>query len=250
MRKTSYVVTFAAVLIVLVVVSTLRSPLVPPVIHPLFKNILSARLPDWLITTYELDLPNTTTTIRYGLMQRCERSVVSIPGPGNGRLEYSDFQCRPFPLKVQDGCEKENHLACVKWVSARYFTELGIGFASMALAALLIGVSTHSRRRRVWRAVAGLVLLHAIFQLGAFILMTELYSKNAFDAFEHAKPGKAFSYKRHVWYSPLAGLGYVFNAVSWVVGFLVGSAVLVTGIAADRGYKWAAGNRAYQPIRG
>ncbi|KAF8444583.1 hypothetical protein L210DRAFT_3758573 [Boletus edulis BED1] len=216
MRKTSYVVTFAAVLIVLVV------------------NILSARLPDWLITTYELDLPNTTTTIRYGLLQRCERSIVSIPGPGNGRLEYSDFQCRPFPLKVQDGCEKENHLACVEWVSARYFTELGIGFASMALVALLIGVSTHSRRRRVWRAVAGLVLLHAIFQLGAFVLVTELYSRNAFDNFEHAKPG----------------LGYVFNAVSWVVGFLVGSAVIVTGIAADRGHSWAAGNRAYRPIRG
>lgn len=93
-------------------------------------------------------------------MQRCERTLVSIPGPSNGRLEYSDYQCRPFPLRVQDGCEKENRLSCAKWVSAQYFTELGIGFAAMALAALLIGVSTHSRRRRVWRAVAGLVLLH------------------------------------------------------------------------------------------
>lgn len=93
-------------------------------------------------------------------MQRCERSVVNIPGPSNGRLEYSDYQCRPFPLKVQDGCEDENHLACAEWVSAQYFTELGIGFSAMALVALLIGVSTHSRRRRVWRAVAGLVLLH------------------------------------------------------------------------------------------
>lgn len=93
-------------------------------------------------------------------MQRCERSLVSIPGPSDGRLEYSDYQCRPFPLRVQDGCEKENRLACAKWVSAQYFTELSIGFASVALLALLIGVSTHSRRRRVWRAVAGLVLLH------------------------------------------------------------------------------------------
>jgi hypothetical protein len=50
--------------------------------------------------------------------------------------------------------------------------------------------------------------------------------------------------------SSLAGLGYVFNAISWVAGFLVGCAVIVTGIAADRGQKWAAGNRAYQPIRG
>lgn len=94
-------------------------------------------------------------------MQRCERSSISIPAPGgNGRLEYSDYECRPFPLRVQDGCENENRLFCAEWVSAQYFTELGIGFASLALVALLIGVSTHSRRRRVWRAVAGLVLLH------------------------------------------------------------------------------------------
>lgn len=94
-------------------------------------------------------------------MQRCERTFVSIPGPTNGRLEYSEYECRPFPLRVQDKCEKENRLPCAEWVSAQYFTELGIGFASMSLAALLIGVSTHSRRRmRVWRAVAGLVLLN------------------------------------------------------------------------------------------
>lgn len=46
------------------------------------------------------------------------------------------------------------------------------------------------------------------------------------------------------------GLGYVFNAISWILGFLVGCAVIVTGVAADRGHKWAAGNRAYRPIRG
>ena len=93
-------------------------------------------------------------------MQRCERTLVSIPGPSTGRIEYSDYECRPFPLRVQDGCETENRLSCAKWVSAQYFTELGIGFAAIALVALLIGVSTHSRRRRVWRAVAGLVLIH------------------------------------------------------------------------------------------
>lgn len=94
-------------------------------------------------------------------MQRCDRSLVSIPGPSTGgRLEYSEYECRPFPLRVQDGCEDENRLSCAEWVSAQYFTELGIGFAAMALVTLLIGVSTHSRRRRVWRAVAGLLLLH------------------------------------------------------------------------------------------
>lgn len=79
--------------------------------------------------------------------------------------------------------------------------------------------------------------------------MTELYSKNSFVAFEHAKPGKLSLYAKLDRYSSLAGLGYVFNTVSWVVGFLVGGAVIVTGIAADRGHKWAAGNRGYQPIR-
>ncbi|KAG8213916.1 hypothetical protein J3R82DRAFT_10661 [Butyriboletus roseoflavus] len=120
----------------------------------------------------------------------------------------------------------------------------------MALLALLIGVSTHSRRRRVWRAVAGLLLLHAIFQLVTFALVTDVYNNNVFYAFEHAKPGKVSLYEEPVRYSSLAGLGYVFNAISWIAGFLVGVAVIVTGVAADRGHHWAAGNRAYQRIRG
>ncbi|KIJ68161.1 hypothetical protein HYDPIDRAFT_37724 [Hydnomerulius pinastri MD-312] len=215
MRKTSYVVTFIGVLLVLVI------------------NILSARLPDWLIARY--DVLNTKITVRYGLMERCERSVISIPGPSKGgKFEYTETECRPFPLRVQDGCEEENRIFCAAWVSAQYFTELGIGFAAMALVALLIGVSTHSRRRRVWRAVAGLVLLHAVFQLATFSLVTELYRKNRFPSFEHAKPGA----------------GFVLNTISWVVGLLVGFGVIVTGMAADRGKKWAAGNRAYQPIQG
>ncbi|KAG2150952.1 hypothetical protein DEU56DRAFT_779314 [Suillus clintonianus] len=215
MRKTSYAATFAAVLIILVI------------------NILSARLPDWLIARY--DIANAQVTVRYGLMERCERSTISFPGPSKGgHLEYTDYECRAFPLRVKDKCDGENRLFCALWTSAQYFTELGIGFAAMGLAALVIGVSTHSRRRRVWRAVAGLVILHAVFQLITFILVTELYRKDRFPAFEHAKPG----------------VGYVLNAVSWVSGFAVGAGVIITGIAADRGHKWAAGNRAYRPIRG
>jgi hypothetical protein len=102
-------------------------------------------------------------------MERCQRSVVSIPGPSKGgHLEYTDYECRPFPLSVQDKCDDENRLFCAVWTSAHYFTELGIGFAGMALVALLIGVSTHSRRRRVWRAVAGLVILHGKYHMNAF----------------------------------------------------------------------------------
>lgn len=104
-------------------------------------------------------------------MERCERSVISIPGSNHGRLEYTDYECRPFPLSVKDKCDDENRLFCAVWSSARYFTELGIGFAAMALVALLIGVSTHSRRRRVWRAVAGLVILHGKFFFNALSTM-------------------------------------------------------------------------------
>lgn len=215
MRKMSYAATFAVVLIILVI------------------NLLSARLPDWLIAKY--DVANVQVTVRYGLMKRCERSTISFPGPDKGgRLEYTDYECRKFPSPVQDKCDDENRVFCALWTSAQYFTELGIGFAGMGLIALLIGVSTHSRRRRVWRAVAGLVILHAVFQLVTFILVTELYRKDRFPAFEHAKPG----------------VGYVLNAVSWVLGFVVGAAVIVTGLAADRGQRWAAGNRSYTPILG
>ncbi|OJA18635.1 hypothetical protein AZE42_01780 [Rhizopogon vesiculosus] len=214
MRKTSYAATFVAVLIILSI------------------NVASVYLPDWLIAKY--DILNAQVTVRYGLTERCERAIISFPGPSNGgRLEYTDYECRPFPLSVKDKCDDENRLFCAVWTSAHYFTELGIGFAAMALVSLLIGVSTHSRRRRVWRAVAGLVILHAVFQLVTFILITELYRKNRFPAFEHAKPG----------------VGYALNVASWILGFVVGTGVIVTGVAADHGYKWAAGNRAYRRIR-
>ena len=47
MRKTSYVVTFIAVFIVLVIVSVLSTPIHTSLGSPTLKNILSARLPDW-----------------------------------------------------------------------------------------------------------------------------------------------------------------------------------------------------------
>ncbi|KAH7916530.1 hypothetical protein BJ138DRAFT_1169125 [Hygrophoropsis aurantiaca] len=215
MRKTSYALTFIAVLAMLII------------------NILSTRLPDWLIAKYEI--LNADVTVRYGLMQRCERRAIHIPGPSQGgRFEYTDYECRPFPLRVSDKCEDENGLFCAAWTSAQYFSELGIGFAGVALITLLIGVSTHSRRRRIWRAVAGLVLLHALFQMVTFAIITELYRKGRFPGFEQARPG----------------VGYALNAVSWVLGILVAFGVIITGISADKGFKWAAGNRAYSPIQG
>jgi len=45
-----------------------------------------------------------------------------------------------------------------------------------------------------------------------------------------------------------AGAGYVFNTLSWVFGLLIVAGVIVTGLAADSGHRWAAGNRAYRLI--
>lgn len=113
-------------------------------------------------------------------------------------------------MRVEDHCEQENSRFCILFTSARYATELGIGFSAMALVALLIGISTHTRRRRIWRAVAGLVALHgmmqprrflascfldlnhcvAIFQLITFVLVTTIYQKGLYVPFNKATLSK------------------------------------------------------------
>lgn len=108
-------------------------------------------------------IARSKTIVRYGLTKRCERQVVEIPGPDNSSvIAYTDYECRAFPLRVRDACETDNRGFCTSWGSATYLTELGIGFAAMALVAILIGVSTHSRRRRVWRAIAAFVAVHGM----------------------------------------------------------------------------------------
>jgi len=108
------------------------------------------------------EILHTQITVQYGLSERCELEVVDVPGqPGDGRLEYTNYTCRKFPTPVSDSCEKENRVFCTSWTSAGYATELAIGFAALSLVTIVIGVSTHSRRRRIWRAVAGLVILHS-----------------------------------------------------------------------------------------
>lgn len=51
---------------------------------------------------------------------------------------------------------------CVGWITAGYLAELSIGFAGVACLAIIFGVTTHSRRRRIWRAVVGLLALHGM----------------------------------------------------------------------------------------
>ena len=103
----------------------------------------------------------TKSTLQYGLTRVCERFEIPMPGPSDGsKIEYSDYKCRPFPAREADHCEKENRNFCIAWTTAGYTSELAAGFAIVSALALVFGVTTHSRRRRIWRAVAILVGLH------------------------------------------------------------------------------------------
>ncbi|KAL5528150.1 hypothetical protein ACEPAF_7286 [Sanghuangporus sanghuang] len=214
MRITSYVITFLAVAI-----TTLL-------------NVLSIIRPDWLYA-HPPDIFHTKTIIRYGLLERCERQIIDFPGPGeSGKIRYTDYSCRPFPSRKEDDCEGDNRYFCVMWWTAGYAAELGVVFGAGALMAVLIGVSTRSRRMRVWRAVAGLEGLHASFKIITFSLITHLYSTAHHPYFEFARPSVA----------------YVLNTISWIGDVLIMFGVVTTGISADAGHAWAAGNRAYRPI--
>jgi len=215
MRKTSYVLTFFAVSLTLLL------------------NILSALRTDWL--TVHSEIFNSKSTVYYGLMQRCEHSVVRMPGlPDGSKVEYTDYKCRPFPTPVSDKCNEENKMFCVGWITAGYLTELSMGFAGVASLAIIFGVTTHSRRRRIWSAVAVLIAIHTALQIATFSIVTDLYTKDLYPTFEYARPG----------------IAYVLNTLSWVFGTLITIGVVITGVSANKGHRWAAGNRGYQAIEG
>ncbi|TFK91605.1 hypothetical protein K466DRAFT_482456 [Polyporus arcularius HHB13444] len=215
MRKSSYVIAFFAVAATLIL------------------NILSVQRPDWLVVS-EPDIIHDKVVVEYGLNRRCETRVIQLPYPGGSKNTYTSYECRAFPMRAPDGCEKDNKTFCMIWSTAGYFGELGIGFAVVACLAILFGVTTHSRRRRIWKSASVLVVLHVLSQITAFAVVTELYRTEAFPTFNHARPG----------------LAYVLNTISWVVGLLVAAGVVITGISANKGHQWAAGNRAYRPIDG
>ncbi|KAM5533714.1 hypothetical protein V8D89_012587 [Ganoderma adspersum] len=215
MRKTSYVVAFFAVL------------------GTMILNILSVQRSDWLVVRLS-DIIHKDDIVTYGLSTRCELRVLEIPGPNGGTITYTNYECRPFPMRVQDGCEEENKTFCMIWSTSRYFGELGVGFAVVACLAILFGVTTHSRRRRIWKTASALVVFHVLSQIVTFGVVTELYRRNMFPTFERARPGFA----------------YVLNIVSWVLGLFVTIGIIITGNAARAGHPWAAGNRAYRPISG
>ncbi len=105
----------------------------------------------------------TSLTVESGLMRSCEYQAVRLPVGGGSKIEYSDYRCRSFPARVKDACEKENQSFCVMWTTAGYLSELATGFGAVSTLAIVFGVTTHSRRRRIWKTIAGLVALHGAF---------------------------------------------------------------------------------------
>ncbi|KAJ7680328.1 hypothetical protein DFH06DRAFT_1162668 [Mycena polygramma] len=209
MRKTSYAITALAVICTTIF------------------TILSLTRTDWVVTRYEA--LNASYEAKYGLAKVCQRLVI-----GRGSPRFEDFECRKFPMREKDSCDEENQFFCAAWASAGYAVQLAIGFGALSLVTVLFGVSTHSRRRRIWRAIAGLIVLQSLLQVVAFALIVDLYRTGRYPTFDDARLGPAL----------------IFNAVAWVFGILTAISVIVTGTAADRGKRWAAGNRAYQPIEG
>jgi hypothetical protein len=89
----------------------------------------------------------------------CELTVTEVPGPGSGgkdKISYRNYECRPFPNSVKDNCDGKNSGFCATWTGAAYIEYVSVGFAAVALASVLFGVSTRSRRMRIWKALAGL----------------------------------------------------------------------------------------------
>ncbi|KAF7321309.1 hypothetical protein MKEN_00651100 [Mycena kentingensis (nom. inval.)] len=227
MRKASYALTaLAAVFItILNILALTRVDWSVPRTHS-FPFLTAPRV----VATYKSGALNSTLEAKYGLKTVCTRLEINLPGGSR----YEKPNCRAFPTRGDDYCDEENSTFCALWSSAEYATEVAIGFGALALVAIAVGVSTHSRRRRIWRAVAGLVAVQALLQVTAFAIVVDQYRMARYPTFEDA----------------LLGPGLWLTTVAWILGVLTTSATVVTGLAADRGKKWAAGRRAYEPILG
>ncbi|TFK20955.1 hypothetical protein FA15DRAFT_672995 [Coprinopsis marcescibilis] len=221
MRKISYVIAFLALAVAIVL------------------NIFSTFRNDWVTVKSTSDILHTSVTDFYGLRQTCRLTLTEIPEPGgngHGKVTYRNYECRPFPASVTDECEDKNRGFCASWTGAAYVEYVSIGFAAVALVAILFGMTTHSRRVRIWKALAGLALAQTLSQVVAFALVTDTYHRNKYPGFDHGR----------------LGIAWAFSLLSWITSALVAFGVVVTGIAADKGYNWAVGNRdrgLYERIR-
>lgn len=175
---------------------------------------------------------------------------------------------RAFPKRQTDRCE-QNSGFCTSWSTAGFASELAIGCGALTLLTLIVGVSTHSRRRRIWRVVAGLIILHSVFP---FILPTSSSLTTLQQVPSRLSPSLSSPILSIETDTPLsivqssvrvvpmavvmesrtnsnAGVSYALTVVSWALGVINAVAVMVTGHFAERGHRWAAGNRAYRTIQ-
>lgn len=128
---------------------------------------------------------------------------------------------RQHPFQEEKGLEsrgRSRHIA--RLVFMKYMTSPGL----LTLRSCLPTCDIHPRHRAL--SQGSLPCLRARQAWSVYVLPSRLVTSNTF----------------------IKGIGYVLNAISWVSGFVVGAGVIITGIAADRGQKWAAGNRSYTPI--
>jgi len=204
MRKTSYGLTFLAVVLIFVL------------------HILSVLSADWYYAKI-LVIGGAEMSVRYGLRESCVKQDIF----------ESSYECRQFPDRSEDKCAN-NRRFCTEWSTAAYLSEIALWFTGLTVLAIMFGVSTHSRRRRIWKAVAGFILFDAVLQLVTFSMITDLYRTSDFPPFDYAKPST----------------GYYLNVATWVIGMFAFLGVLTTGLAAGKGQRWAIGNRDYQPIHG
>ena len=94
----------------------------------------------------------------------------------------------------------------------------------------------------------------ALCLIGTFAIVTDSYVNNMLPIFQQARPGILLSLRLSLriyltFVRPL-GVSYVMGTVAWVVAVLTAFGVTVTGMAASRGYRWAAGPDGYLPING
>lgn len=198
-------------------------------------NAIAMSRTDWLyVKTVSDILLHTTVTDSYGLHEMCELIITEIPGSGGkDKITYRNYECRAFPNSVEDKCDGKNSGFCATWTGAAYVDYVGIGFAVVALASVLFGVSTRSRRMRIWKALAGLAAAQSASAIITFAMVTDTWRRETYPGFRYAHAGPA----------------YVMCLLSWILSLLVTVMIVVNGWAADKGYRWAVGNRRYEPIR-
>ena len=92
----------------------------------------------------------------------------------------------------------------------------------------------------------------ALFSMIAFIIVTDLFRTSGIYDFAYTKFGMAWHLYplvlHHLIYPSTPGPAWFINLLSWHFNFIIVFGVIWTGKAADKGHKWAAGNRAYTRI--